>query len=179
MKKIAVFGNTGGGKSTLSQRLSEITNLPLYVLDKIQYKSGGEKVSSEEYKRAHEEILATDQWVIDGFGCLETVWLRLSQADTLVYIDFPLYIHFWWVTKRFITGFFTPPQGWPENSPILKSSMSSYRTLWLCHKRLTPKYREYVMQVRNTKKVYHLESTKQISQFVELIQTDLRTNSST
>ncbi|CCQ59949.1 hypothetical protein CWATWH0401_2058 [Crocosphaera watsonii WH 0401] len=41
MKKVAVFGNTGGGKSTLSRKLSEMTNLPLYVLDKIQYKPGG------------------------------------------------------------------------------------------------------------------------------------------
>ena len=40
MKKVAVFGNTGGGKSTLSKRLSEITGLPLYALDKIQYQSG-------------------------------------------------------------------------------------------------------------------------------------------
>lgn len=37
MKKVAVFGNTGGGKSTLSKKLAEITKLPLYVLDKIEY----------------------------------------------------------------------------------------------------------------------------------------------
>ncbi|MGK7883305.1 MAG: hypothetical protein AB4057_01605 [Crocosphaera sp.] len=29
MKKVAVFGNPSGGKSTLSRKLSEITNLPL------------------------------------------------------------------------------------------------------------------------------------------------------
>ncbi len=49
MKKVAVFGNTGGGKSTLSRKLSEMTNLPLYVLDKIQYKPGGVQVPYEEY----------------------------------------------------------------------------------------------------------------------------------
>ena len=32
MKKIAVFGNAGGGKSTLSQKLSEIIGLPLHVV---------------------------------------------------------------------------------------------------------------------------------------------------
>jgi len=41
MKKEAVFGNTGGGKSTLAKRLSQITGLLLHVLDKIQYQSGG------------------------------------------------------------------------------------------------------------------------------------------
>ncbi|MEG4813767.1 hypothetical protein [Microcoleus sp. K5-D4] len=48
MKKVAVFGNPGGGKSTLSKRLSDITGLPLYVLDKIKYRSGGVEVSQED-----------------------------------------------------------------------------------------------------------------------------------
>ena len=142
MKKVAVFGNTGGGKSTLSKRLSEITGLPLYALDKIQYQSGGAEVPNEEYKHIHEKILAADRWIIDGFGCMETVWLRLNEADTLVFVDLPLYVHFWWVTKRLITGKFIPPEGWPQKSTILKSSINSYRVLWLCHKYLTPRYRE-------------------------------------
>lgn len=127
-----------------SKRLSDISGLPLHILDKIQYRSGGVEVSQEDYKRAHQEILQADRWIIDGFGCMETLWLRLDEADTLVYIDLPLYVHFWWVTKRMISGYFNPPAGWPENSPILKSSITSYRVLWLCHKYLSLKYREYV-----------------------------------
>lgn len=169
MKKVAVFGNAGGGKSTLSKRLSEITGLPLYILDKIQYQSGGAEVTHEEYKHTHEQILATDRWIIDGFGCMETLWLRLNEADSLVYVDLPLYVHFWWVTKRMISGSFIPPEGWPENSPILQSSMNSYRALWLCHKYLTPRYREYVDRARNTKSVYHLRSAEEISEFFESV----------
>jgi len=41
MKKVAVFGNAGGGKSTLSKRLAETTALPLSILDKIQFSLGG------------------------------------------------------------------------------------------------------------------------------------------
>ena len=131
MKKVAVFGNAGGGKSTLSKRLSEITGLPLYTLDKIKYQPGGIEVPQEDYKHIYQEILASDGWIIDGFGCMETLWPRLDQADTLIFVDLPLYMHFWWVTKRFITGYFNPPEGWPEQSPMFKSSMSSYRVLWL------------------------------------------------
>lgn len=174
MKKVAVFGNAGGGKSTLSKRLSEITGLPLHVLDKIKYQSGGIEVPQEDYKRAHEKILVTDQWIIDGFGCRETLWPRLNEADSLVFVDLPLYVHFWWVTKRLITGRFKPPEGWPEKSPILKSSLSSYRVLWLCQKYLTPKYREYIKQVQSTKSVYHIRATEQISQFFELIENETK-----
>lgn len=68
-----------------------------------------------------------------------------------------------------IAGSFKPPEGWPEKSPILKSSINSYRTLWLCYKYLTPKYREYVDRAQNTKSVYHIRSTEEISQFFESI----------
>lgn len=170
MKKVAVFGNSGGGKSTLSKKLSEITDLPLYILDKIQYRSGGIEVPQEDYRHTHEKILVADQWIIDGFGCMETLWLRLNEADTLIFIDLPLYVHFWWVTKRLIKSRFKPPEGWPEKSPILKSSLTSYRVLWLCEKHLTPKYREYIEQAQSTKSVYHIRSTEQISQFFKLIE---------
>lgn len=170
MKKVAVFGNTGGGKSTLAIKLSNITGLPLYVLDKIQFRSGGVEVSREDFKRAYENILAGDRWIIDGYGSSDTLWPRLSAADSLVYVDLPLHIHFWWVTKRFMMGRLDPPKGWPKNTPILKSSLDSYRVLWRCHKYLTPKYREYVMQAKSTKNVYHLRSAEQISQFFNLIE---------
>jgi adenylate kinase family enzyme len=172
VKKVAVFGNAGGGKSTLSRKLSEITGLPLYVLDKIKYQAGGIEVPHEDYKRTHQAILATDQWIIDGYGCPETLWLRLDQADTLVFVDLPLPVHFWWVTKRFLTGYVQPPTGWPERSPILRSSINSYQVLWLCYKRLTPKYRAYVEQAKSTKRVYHIQSTKQISQFLNLLESE-------
>ncbi len=35
MKKVAVFGKPGGGKSTLSKTLSQITGLPLFQLGRV------------------------------------------------------------------------------------------------------------------------------------------------
>ena len=40
MRKVAVFGNAGAGKSTLARRLAEITGLPLYPIDMIQFPGG-------------------------------------------------------------------------------------------------------------------------------------------
>jgi adenylate kinase family enzyme len=177
MKKVAVFGNAGGGKSTLSRKLSEITGLPLYILDKVKYQPGGIEVPDEEYKSIHQKILASDRWIVDGFGSLETLWPRLDEADSLIFVDLPIHVHFWWVTKRFITGYSNPPAGWPDRSPILKSSINSYRVLWLCHKYLTPKYRQYVEQAKNTKSVYHIQSTEQIAQFFQSIENEVNVES--
>ncbi|MDJ0746569.1 MAG: adenylate kinase [Xenococcaceae cyanobacterium MO_167.B27] len=166
MKRVAVFGNAGGGKSTLSKGLAEITGLPLIALDLVQYKSGGEKVSDQEYKTAHDEILQQDCWIIDGFGSLDTVWERLEVADTLVYIDLPVLQHYFWVTKRFIKGFWVAPEGYPENSPLLRSTLNAYYIVWLCHQKLTPKYREYVKKAKAIKQVFHLQSTRDLEEFL-------------
>lgn len=169
MQKVAVFGNAGGGKSTLSFRLAELTGLPLYVLDKMQYLAGGIRVVPEVYQRSHQQVIESERWIVDGFGDMETLWKRLAAADTLVYIDLPIALHCWWVTKRLLTGYVRPPAGWPDKSPIWKSSMQSYRALWLCHRYLTPRYRDYVQQAQGTKTVYHLRSPAQMAEFLAAI----------
>src|SRR4051794_32920055 len=153
MKKVAVFGNAGAGKSTLARRLAELTGLPLYPLDVIQFrgwyrpeqKDGG-KLTHEEYRKLHADMLGQERWIIDGYGSIETLWERLDAADTLVYIDLPLMTHYRFVTKRLVKGLFRNPPGWPDNSPVWSSSMDSYRVVWRCHRGLTPKYRRYVAE---------------------------------
>jgi adenylate kinase family enzyme len=117
-----VFGNAGGGKSTLARKLAELTSLPHYPLDMIQYRAGGGKVPHDEYLRAHAELLGRDAWIIDGYGCRASAWERFAAADTLVYIDLPLFTHLLWVTKRFFEGVLKTPEGWPKGSPIVSST---------------------------------------------------------
>ena len=123
VKRVAVFGNAGGGKSTLARRLADLTRLPLYPLDMIQFRAGGGRVPHEQYLKA--DLLRQDEWIIDGFGCVASAWERFSEADTLVYVDLPLTTHYWWVTKRLIKGLFATPEGWPENSPMWRGTMDS------------------------------------------------------
>ena len=176
MKRVAVFGNTGGGKSTLARRLAELTRIPLYSLDKIQY-AGAKKIPHDQYLKAHSEVLQREGWIIDGFGCRQSAWERFAVADTLVYVDLPLFKHFLWVTKRFLKGFFATPEGWPEGSPMISSALSSYRVLWLCHRHLTPQYRTLVSHARREKSVHHLRSEAEISEFLAGVGREARSSS--
>ena len=166
MRRVAVFGNAGGGKSTLARKLGELTGLPLYPLDMIQFRPGGGKVPHDEYLRAHAELMQRDAWIIDGFGCLQSAWDRFAAADTLVYVDLPLVTHFVWITKRLFKGLFVTPEGWPAKSPMLSSTIDSYRVLWVCHRHLTPKYRALVSEARSRQRVYHLRSAAEIRIFL-------------
>ncbi len=167
MKRVAVFGNAGGGKSRLARQLAALNGLPLYVIDKIQFREGGTVISKEEFLAAHADLLQKDEWIIDGYGSTALAWERFARADTLVYIDLPLAVHHWWVTKRLIGGLFVTPAGWPKGSPVWSSSMLSYKVLWLFHRHLTPKYRKLVADVAATKRVHHLRSAREIRMFLE------------
>jgi adenylate kinase family enzyme len=166
MKRVAIFGNAGGGKSTLARELAAITGLPLHVVDMLEFRPGGAAVPQEEYLRAHSALIAAEEWIIDGYGG-KTVWERLDAADTLIHVDLPLAVHAIGVTKRLVKGLFAPPQGWPEGSPLIASSLSSYRVLWPCNKHLTPKYRSYVSRAAAGKRIVHLRSRPQIEDFLE------------
>src|SRR5262252_3499837 len=102
----------------------------------------------------HRNILGRDQWIIDGYGSVASAWERFSAADTLVYIDLPLLTHYWGVTKRFTTGLLQNPQGWPEDSPVWESTLEGYRVVWLCHRRLTPRYCQLVADAASSKRVH-------------------------
>jgi len=168
MRKVAIFGNAGGGKSTLARRLAARTGLPLHVVDMMQHKPRGEgAISHAEYLNAHTALLSQDAWIIDGFGCVASAWERFSAADTLIYVDLPLSTHFRWVTKRLVKGLFADPEGWPEKSPVWSSTLSSYRVLWGCHRRLTPRYRKLVADAAASKRVHHLRSPASIKAFLQ------------
>lgn len=157
MKRVAVFGNAGGGKSTLARRLAALTGLPLYPLDLIQFTAEGE-VPRAQYLAAHAALLRREEWIIDGYGTTETAWERFAAADTLVYVDLPRRTHYWWIIKRHLKSAWVKPEGWPDNSPMWESTLSALRVVGLCHRHLTPKYRALVAAAAASKRVHHLRS---------------------
>jgi adenylate kinase family enzyme len=135
----------------------------------MQFVAGGDAVPDEMYLKAHAELLRQEEWIIDGYGGFVPAWERFARADTLIYIDLPLVTHAWYVTKRLIEGLFVAPQGWPDNSPLWSSTMASYRVLWPCHRRLTPRYRQLVATEAACKRVHHLKSPADVAAFLDAV----------
>src|SRR5215469_7256556 len=177
MRQVAVFGNAGGGKSTLARQLAEITGLPLYIVDMLQFKRGGTAVPHEEYVELHRALLGQDTWIIDGYGDTNTAWERFVRADTLVYVDLPLPVHYWRVTKRLIKGLFVDPNGWPKDSPLWSSTMSSYKVIPRCHRYVTPRYRQLVTEMALSKRVAHLTSPREMAAFLDHVRNEFHQSS--
>lgn len=88
MSKIIVIGSPGAGKSVFSQKLSNITHLPLYHIDMLYHKKEGTHISKEELENKLKDIFQEDDWIIDG-NYQRTLEMRLKECDTVFLLDFP------------------------------------------------------------------------------------------
>ena len=170
MKKVAVFGKPGNGKSTLSKKLAAATGLELYALDSILYLPNGEEVDRQSYEDTHQKIISSDEWIIEGFAPLSSLgsfYQRLESADTLIYIDLPYSVTYWQVTKRFFKGLFKKPEGWPEGSSILKGTLESYRILKLCPKFWNDSFMQKLENLSSDKTLHVIRSMSELNDFVE------------
>lgn len=89
MKKVIVIGCSGSGKSVFSRSFASVTGLTLYHLDNIWWRSDGTNVSRDEFDVRLNEILATDEWIIDG-NYQRTMEMRMKACDTVIFFDIPV-----------------------------------------------------------------------------------------
>ena len=166
MKKVAVFGKPGSGKSTISKALTIATDIPLHQLDSIVYKPDGTLVDRDVYDNAHNNILSSERWIIDGFGPIGSFYKRLEEADTLIYIDLPYSVSYWFVTKRCLKGMLIKPEGRPDGSSVLKGTLESYKTLKMCPKFWNDQFISKLKETSGGKDIYVIKTVKELNTFV-------------
>ena len=169
MNRIIIFGKPAGGKSTLARKLSDTTGIRLCPLDRIEYEPGGKRVSPETYATRHAELIRGDRWIIEGLGTLDSFWERMDAADTLIHVDLPYCIHYWWVVKRFLKSVVAKPEGWPEGSSVWKGSVASWRYLTLSPGFWTPELFEKIALRGKGKAMYHIRSVDELDGFVSRV----------
>ena len=85
---MAVVGPGCAGKSTFAEELGRRTSLPVIHLDHHFWKPGWVETPSDEWERIQAELVAPDQWIIDGnYGA--TFDVRFARADTVVILQPP------------------------------------------------------------------------------------------
>ncbi|WP_291516310.1 hypothetical protein [Bdellovibrio sp. ArHS] len=140
IRKIAVVGNAGGGKTALSRRLSQLQSLPLTHVDSIQFLPGMKIRPHKESIEILLEIQKGERWIIDGYGPLDIIEKRFQAADLVIFIDFPLWRHYWWCTKRQIQNLWSRRKELPPGCDEVTWAHTKklYKTLWQVHTKMRP-----------------------------------------
>ncbi|RTR35707.1 topology modulation protein [Robertmurraya yapensis] len=100
MKRIMVIGVSAGvGKSTFAKSLGEKLNIKVHHLDTFYWKPNWIEASRDELVHAQEQIIDDKEWIIEG-NYTDTFQVRVEKADTLIYLELPLYVCLYRVLKR-------------------------------------------------------------------------------
>lgn len=104
MNRIMVIGVAAGvGKSTFARKLGEALDISVCHLDRLYWKPGWVEASLDEFAFTQKEVVKQDQWIIDG-NYSNTFDIRTEKADTIIYLELPLYVCLYRVLKRYITN---------------------------------------------------------------------------
>jgi adenylate kinase family enzyme len=165
MGRVAIIGNAGGGKTTLSLKLGKRQGLCVYPLDKIQWKPHWQPAPLSEVREKHDEILSTEKWIIDGWGTWDLITRRFEAADTIIFIDFPLALHYRWAFKRQFKSIFVPRADLPENCPMLPKTLELVRLMWMIHRQMRPRLKSMVESFKGRKLVIEIRSIGDLRRF--------------
>jgi adenylate kinase family enzyme len=165
MTRIAIIGNAGGGKSTLSRKLRDLLRLPLHPIDHLQWRPGWRPTPKKEFTEAHVKLLAEPRWIIDGWGDFDAIEERFRRSDTIILVDYPLWRHYWWAIKRQFMCLFRPRIDGPPGCPMLPMTWPLLKMLWSIDKHAMPRMRALVFAQRNEKKIFHIRSLAELRAF--------------
>ncbi len=124
-----------------SRSLAARYGLPLTHVDSIQYLSGMRLRDIAETTAMLEGAMGGEAWVIDGFGSFEVMARRFERADLVVFVDFPLWRHYWWCTKRQLASLRAPRAELPVgcDEATISHTVALFRILWRVHREIRPR----------------------------------------
>jgi hypothetical protein len=166
VSKVAIIGNAGGGKSALARRLGQRFNLPVHVIDDVQWEAGWKPAPEEVVSNAHDSWLAKPKWIIDGWGPWALIEARFWEADTIVIVDFPLRVHYRWALQRQLLAAIGLSGGWPpKGCRALPVTLRLLRVMRYVNRELRPRLLRLVSEDPLRSRVVFLRSPRELRVF--------------
>ena len=164
MKRVMIMGQPGSGKSTLARQIGARTGLPVVHVDRIHWMPGWqERPKAEKIALALAEE-ARDAWVFEG-GLSATWSNRTDRADTLIFLDFPLWLRVWRVFRRTVRWY---GRTRPDMQDACPERFSAEFWRWIWNTRATGRIKPLaaLASARADQAVWHLTGPRAVRAFL-------------
>lgn len=165
LRRIAVVGSAGAGKSTLARVLGERLHIEVIHLDRLYWQPGWVPTERQEWAEIQRKLVSRPTWIIDGnYG--STMDLRLDAADTVIFLDLPRSLCLWRAIQRAVRNWGKTRPDMGEGCPE-KIDWPFLVWIWRFPQRSRPALLDRLALCAKTKAVIHLRSPRQVAAFLK------------
>jgi adenylate kinase family enzyme len=146
LKRIAVVGATGSGKTTLARELATRLGVRHIELDALHWEPNWVEAPRETFLGRVDQALSGDGWIADG-NYAGITWQR---AETVLWLDYSLRLTAWRLMRRTVRRAMTREELWNGNGePLLRTFTRDSIFLWLL-RTYNRRRKEYAALIRST-----------------------------
>ncbi len=168
MKRVMIVGQPGSGKSTLACRLGERTGLPVVHIDHIHWKPGWIERENSEKAVLCRKVHQREEWIFEG-GHSATWPERLHRCDTIIWLDFPIWLRLWRVINRTLRNHGENRPDLPDNCPERFRS-EFYLWIWQTRHFARAKMCKLFYTASRHKRRVKLTNAHQVSRFLNQLE---------
>jgi adenylate kinase family enzyme len=163
IKRIAIIGSPGSGKTTLARKLGKKLTLPVFHLDHHFWEENWQGKDKVRWGEIVKELAALEEWIIDGdyFNTMET---RLNAADMIIYLNLPKWLCLWRIYKRMLFSYGKVRSDMPEGckEKLNWQFISFVKFVWDYHKIKKPLILKMLEKHGDDKKICILHNDNDI-----------------
>ena len=166
MRRVAVMGASGNGKSTLSRALAERLDVPYIELDALHHGPNWAAPDLEDFRRRVGEAAAGDGWVIDGNYDRKLGEIVTGRADTIVWLDQPLGLILPRLWRRTYSRWRTQEELWNGNRESFRAAFLGRESLFVWTLRSHFRHRRQAPARLEGRNLVRLRSPDEVERFL-------------
>jgi adenylate kinase family enzyme len=163
LKRVAIIGAPGSGKTTLAIKLKEIYKLPVVFLDSFYGLPNWVMRDPKERDAMILEETKKEEWIIDG-TFIDTLEERVKVADLVIFLDFSTGIQLRGIVKRFFSNIGNDKIDMPGCKERLNPSFVHYVATYNKKRR---KYIVEILEKYNQNKILHFTKRAELNKWLE------------
>ncbi|MBA3468996.1 MAG: DNA topology modulation protein [Herpetosiphonaceae bacterium] len=164
MRRVVVIGSPGAGKSTFSQQLGRLLELPVIHLDSHFWRPGWVEPLRRDWAAQQLELIQQPGWIMDGYYG-GTIDIRYGAADTIIFLDVPRTICLWRTLKRRVVYH---SRQRPDMAAKCPESIDwpFIQYIWRYPAAKRPDVWRRLAELPSGKHIVHLDSSKAVKKFL-------------